>query len=40
MRVLDTRIYPLRRPDRIWAPQRVGPQDKPGDDVRSAALTL
>ena len=32
------RTYPWRRPDRVAAPNRVGPRVKPeGDDVRAPA---
>jgi hypothetical protein len=34
MRVLDTRIYPAGRHAAVWAPRRVDPRNKSGDDSR------
>jgi hypothetical protein len=36
MRGLDPRIYPLRRHDGVWAPDRVGPRIKSADDGKES----
>jgi hypothetical protein len=43
MRVLVTRIYPVPRPDSVWASERVGPRIKCAGDAkfpRETALRL
>jgi hypothetical protein len=35
MRGSVPRIYPPGRLNVVWAPERVGPRDKPAGDVRS-----
>jgi uncharacterized protein (DUF4415 family) len=39
MRVLVTRIYQQRRPNAVWAPQRVDPPVEPAGDDASRCVT-
>jgi hypothetical protein len=40
MRRLDRRIYPLRRPNDVRAPNGVGPRDKPAGDAGEAKVAF